>query len=100
MNIKPVLLRTNTDDTFEPNTADEGKLVVVDLTEQARQSSPLHHKIFELIDQTKLSDDVQDLLNLSLMAYTVDQTVSREVNGYLNWSRHLLERNVPPQSHL
>ena len=89
MNIKPVLLRTNTDDTFEPNTADEGKLVVVDLTEQARQSSPLHHKIFELIDQTKLSDDVQDLLNLSLMAYTVDQTVSREVNGYLNWSRHL-----------
>jgi 7-cyano-7-deazaguanine synthase in queuosine biosynthesis len=88
MKIKPVVLYTNPSDTFEPAISNEGKLVVVDLTEQARKSSLLRHKVYKLIDQSKLSEDVQDLLNLSLMAYTVDQTVSREANGYLNWSRH------------
>lgn len=88
MNIKPVLLRTNTDDTFEPDITGESKLVVVDLTQQARKSTLLRHEVFKFIDQSRLSNEVWDLLNVSLMVYAVDQTVSREVNGYLNWSRH------------
>ncbi|KAA9341158.1 Qat anti-phage system QueC-like protein QatC [Larkinella humicola] len=88
MNVKPILLRTNATDTFRPDTIGDAELLVVDFSEQDRQSMLLQHKVYRLIDQTKLTEEIQDLLNITLMAYAVDQTVSREINGYLNWSRH------------
>ncbi|GAB3753053.1 Qat anti-phage system QueC-like protein QatC [Spirosoma pomorum] len=88
MNVKPILLQTSAVDTFTPDTAGDAELLVVDLTEQDRESTLLQHKVYQLIDQTKLTEEVQDLLNMTLMAYAADQAVSREMNGYLNWSRH------------
>lgn len=90
MNTWNIILKQSNKDLFDvPITSNEKKLII-NLEKAGGTEAMLGTNVFTEMHKHKLSygSDVDDLLNLAMGVYTIDQVVSREHYGFMGWSRH------------
>lgn len=87
--IKYIIIKIRQADTFNLVIAGQTPLIVS--LDQGDQSRMLRNSILASLDEEAptMSNAVHDFLHLALAVYTIDQTVSRQLNGFQGWSRHL-----------
>ncbi|MCE7053890.1 hypothetical protein LZF95_04305 [Algoriphagus sp. AGSA1] len=70
----------------------EGKMPVVVSLDQGDENKMLRSSILNELDRVGLvlNNSMYDVLNFALGLYTIDQVVSRSMNGFQGWSRHMV----------
>lgn len=91
MSTKHIIVKTSQDDQFAITLPGEQQALVVSL-DQGDENKLLKSNIFPVLDAAGLvvKNTAYDLINFALGLYTIDQTVSRALNGFQGWSRHLV----------
>jgi 7-cyano-7-deazaguanine synthase in queuosine biosynthesis len=86
---KYVIVKIRQADAFE--LAPPGQASLIISLDQGDENRMLRNSILALLEAEAptMSNVVHDFLHLALAIYTVDQTVSRQSNGFQGWSRHL-----------
>ncbi len=70
----------------------EGKTPVVVSLDQGDENKMLRSSILNELYRAGLvlSNSMDDVLNFALGLYTIDQVISRRLNGFQGWSRHMV----------
>lgn len=91
MSTKHIIIKILQEDTFELSHPSDEQSLIVSL-DQGDEKKMLRTSIFDELNTAglALSNSMYDLLNFSLGLYTIDQTVSRTLNGFQGWSRHMV----------
>jgi 7-cyano-7-deazaguanine synthase in queuosine biosynthesis len=85
---KYIIVKIRQADMFELPITGQTSLVVS--LDQGDQGKMLRDSVMTSLNEETptMSNAMYDFLHLALAVYTIDQTVSRQVNGFQGWSRH------------
>ncbi|WP_130855198.1 Qat anti-phage system QueC-like protein QatC [Olivibacter jilunii] len=91
MSIKHIIVKINQAETPEL-LLPEGETSMTVSLDQGDDNRMLRSSILTEMDRARLilNNSMYDLLNFALGLYTIDQTVSRSLNGFQGWSRYLI----------
>lgn len=91
MSTKYVIVKVDQSDEFQP-ILPEGITPLTVILDQNEQDKMLRTPILQDLASSGLvmNNESLDLQNFAMSVYTVDQTISRSVNGFQGWSRHLV----------
>lgn len=88
MTIYNIIIRENGHDIFTVTQSPSEKYVSFDL---GANSAYVSTYVWTLLNQNSIlpSAAAADLMDLAIAIYTSDQIISREINGFQGWSRHI-----------
>lgn len=88
MTIYNIIIKESGQDTFAPVELPAEKYVTFDL---GANSAFVSSYVWDLLNKNKIvpSAAAADLMDLAIAIYTSDQIISREINGFQGWSRHI-----------
>jgi 7-cyano-7-deazaguanine synthase in queuosine biosynthesis len=88
MTIYNIIIKENGQDSFAPPELSNEKYVTFDL---GANSAFVSSYVWNLFNSNKIvpSAPAADLMDLAIAIYTSDQIISREINGFQGWSRHM-----------
>lgn len=91
MKTKNIIVKLKSSDTTQfPNPGGENNLMIqldqTDLNKMVKANLMRDLEKFNLVP----NNTIYDLVNLALGIYTIDQVVSRQVNGFQGWSRNFI----------
>lgn len=91
MRTKHIIVKVNQPEMLNL-TFPEGETPVIISLDQGDENKMLRSSIQYELDKAGLvlNNSMYDLLNFALGLYTIDQTISRSLNGFQGWSRHLV----------
>lgn len=91
MKTKNIILKLKSSDTTQfPNPEGENNLMIqLDQTDLNRMVKTNLISDFERSNLVP-NNTIYDLMNFALGIYTIDQVLSRQINGFQGWSRHLI----------
>lgn len=91
MKTKHIIVKLSESDTFTSNLTSQEDVLNVSL-DQLDERKMVKTRLFNDLADLQLvpSNTMFDLVNLALSIYTIDQVVSRQVNGFQGWSRNLI----------
>lgn len=91
MKTKNIIVKLKSSDTtqFAVPTGDNDLMIQLDQTDANKMVSA---NLLRDLENFKLvpNNIIYDLVNFALGIYTIDQVVSRQLNGFQGWSRHLV----------
>lgn len=87
-----IILRTNNNDTYDYSCSESEQKIFVVIGSYADNNSIVRTHVLEYFDDNNFfpTQNAYDLLNIGLNIYAIDQIVSREIDGFQNWSRHFV----------
>lgn len=86
---KEIIVKLQQSDPFSfPIENIDSFVISLDPSDESNSIRTNLYRSFE-DDIPKITDAAFDFLQIALAIYTIDQTVSRESNGFQGWSRHL-----------
>ncbi len=91
MRTKNIIVKLKNSDTTEfTNPANENNLMIQ--LDQTDLNKMVKANLMRDLEKSNLvpNNTIYDLVNFSLGIYTIDQVVSRQINGFQGWSRHLI----------
>lgn len=91
MRTKNIIVKLKSSDTTEfTNLANENNLMIQ--LDQTDLNKMVKANLMRDLEKSNLvpSNTIYDLVNFALGIYTIDQVVSRQINGFKGWSRHLI----------
>lgn len=91
MKTKNIIVKLKSSDTIQfPNPGGENNLMIqldqTDLNKMVKANLMRDLEKFNLVP----NNTIYDLVNFALGIYTIDQVVSRQVNGFQGWSRNFI----------
>ena len=91
MKTKNIIIKLKSSDTTEfTNPANENNLMIqldqTDLNKMVKANLMRDLEKFNLV----ANNTIYDLVNFALGIYTIDQVVSRQINGFQGWSRNFI----------
>lgn len=91
MKTKNIIVKLKSSDTTEfTNPANENNLMIqldqIDLNKMVKANLMRDLEKFNLV----ANNTIYDLVNFALGIYTIDQVVSRQINGFQGWSRNFI----------
>lgn len=91
MSTKHIIVKVNQAEVPEL-VLSEGRTPVVVSLDQGDGNKMLRSSILNELDRVGLvlNNSMYDVLNFALGLYTIDQVISRSMNGFQGWSRHLV----------
>lgn len=90
MKTKNIVIKTNSADDFKYHGIVPNEILEVQI-DQASSNKLVKSNILRSLEKSRLipNNTAYDLVNFALAIYTIDQVVSRELNGFQGWSRYL-----------
>jgi len=88
MTIFNIIIKENGQDTFAAVESPNEKYVTFDL---GANSAFVSSYVWDLFNTNRIAPSAAsaDLMDLAIAIYTSDQIVSRDINGFQGWSRHM-----------
>ena len=87
-----IILRTNNNDNYDYDCSESEQKIIVVIGSYADNNGIVRTHVLEYFENENIfpTQNAYDLLNIGLNIYAADQIVSREIDGFKNWSRHLI----------
>jgi 7-cyano-7-deazaguanine synthase in queuosine biosynthesis len=87
-----IVLKTNSNDTYDYDCSESEQKIIVVIGSYADNNSIVRTHVLEYFEDENIypTRNAYDLLNIGLNIYAADQIVSREIDGFQNWSRHFI----------
>ena len=87
-----IILRSSIKDKYDYSCSEGEQKFIVPFNSFLGQESVVRTHVLEILKSNKLElpEDISDLLNIGICVYSVDQIVSREIDGFQKWSRHFI----------
>jgi 7-cyano-7-deazaguanine synthase in queuosine biosynthesis len=91
MRTKKIIVKVDSSDDFQYNGLEQENILVIQL-DQTDVNKMVKANLFRDLQRLNLVPDnkIYDLINFALAVYTIDQVVSRQINGFQGWSRYLI----------
>jgi 7-cyano-7-deazaguanine synthase in queuosine biosynthesis len=91
MRTKNIIVKVNSSDNFHYNGIEQDNILEIQL-DQTDVNKMVKANLFRDLQNHNLVPDnkIYDLINFALAVYTIDQVVSRQINGFQGWSRYLI----------
>ena len=90
MNTKHIIIKIRQAEGVELSIPGTDGILTISL-DQSDADKMLRNSILAQLEEgaPRMSNSMHDFLHFALAVYTIDQTVSRQLNGFQGWSRHL-----------
>ncbi|MDV3752592.1 Qat anti-phage system QueC-like protein QatC [Elizabethkingia anophelis] len=91
MRTKNIIVKLDSSDTFNYGGIEQQNILEVQL-DQTDVNKMVKENLLRDLEHFNLAPNnlMYDLMNFALAIYTIDQIVSRQINGFQGWSRHLI----------
>lgn len=91
MKTKNIIIKLDSSDEFQFENLDQENILNIQL-DQTDLNKMVKGNLFRDLELSNLipNNRIYDLINFALGVYTIDQVVSRQINGFQGWSRNLI----------